>query len=173
MHDHKSGLIRPPKELKGFTKIELKPGETRTVSITLDFRAFAYYHPAYKQWITEDGEFDILVGASSEDIRHVRTVTLKSTLKLPSILNRASTPHEWMADPRGQLVFAPFFEQIITQMKTAFGGTDAGEIGMENAMNWLLNIALTDLLYFQGANLPRSPEETVDSLLAQVYSAPE
>jgi beta-glucosidase len=170
VHDHKSELIRPPKELKGFTKVELKPGETRTVSVTLDSRAFSYYHPAYKQWITEDGEFDILIGASSADIRHIRTVTLKSTLELPSILNRASTPHEWMADPRGKGVFAPLFEQIVTQMKAAFSGTGGEEIGLENAMDWLLNISLTDLLYFQGGNLPTSPEEIVDSLLAQVYS---
>ena len=55
--------------MKRFVKIGLAPGETKTVSIALDFRAFAYYHPEYKQWITEDGEFDILIGASSADIR--------------------------------------------------------------------------------------------------------
>ena len=48
VHDHKSKLIRPPKELKGFAKVELQPGETKTVSLKLDFRAFAYYHPAYQ-----------------------------------------------------------------------------------------------------------------------------
>ena len=70
VHDQKSGLVRPDKELKGFAKVELQPGETKTVSIPLDFRAFAYYHPEYKQWITEDGEFDILIAASAADIRH-------------------------------------------------------------------------------------------------------
>jgi beta-glucosidase len=69
VHDQKSDLIRPVKELKGFAKVELQPGETKTVSIHLDFRAFAYYHPEHKQWITEDGDFDILIGASSADIR--------------------------------------------------------------------------------------------------------
>ncbi|MFH1523351.1 MAG: glycoside hydrolase family 3 C-terminal domain-containing protein, partial [Chloroflexota bacterium] len=80
VHDHKSALVRPLKELKGFAKIELQPGETKVVTIPLDFRAFAYYHPTYKQWITEDGEFDILIGASSADIRFTQTVTLQSTL---------------------------------------------------------------------------------------------
>ena len=70
VHDQKSGLVRPHKELKGFAKVELQPGETKTISIPLDFRAFAYYHPEYKQWITEDGEFDILIAASAADIRH-------------------------------------------------------------------------------------------------------
>ncbi len=67
VRDPESRLIRPVKELKGFAKLDLQPGETKTASITLDSRAFAYYDPAYRQWITEDGEFDILVGASSAD----------------------------------------------------------------------------------------------------------
>jgi beta-glucosidase len=67
VHDRQSELVRPQKELKGFAKIELQPGETKTVSIPLDFRAFAYYHPEYKQWITEDGDFDILIAASAAD----------------------------------------------------------------------------------------------------------
>ncbi|HEX7599880.1 MAG TPA: glycoside hydrolase family 3 C-terminal domain-containing protein, partial [Polyangia bacterium] len=80
VHDQKSGLVRPHKELKGFAKVELQPGETKTVSIRLDFRAFAYYHPAYRQWITEDGDFDILIGASAADLRASLAVTLQSTL---------------------------------------------------------------------------------------------
>ena len=94
--------MRPEKELKGFAKVALQPGETQSVAIKLDFRAFAYYHPEYKQWITEDGEFDILIGASAADIRQALTVTLESTLNLPCILDRESTIREWMADPRGQ-----------------------------------------------------------------------
>ena len=92
VHDQKSGLVRPQKELKGFAKVELQPGETKTVSIQLDFRAFAYYHPEYKQWITEDGEFDILIAASAADIRHTLTVTLESTLQ-PALHSRQRIHH--------------------------------------------------------------------------------
>ena len=88
VHDQKSGLIRPEKELKGFAKVELQPGETKSVSVQLDFRSFAYYHPKYKQWITEDGDFDLLIGASSADIRVHLTVTLESTLNLPCVLDK-------------------------------------------------------------------------------------
>jgi beta-glucosidase len=55
VHDRAARLKRPYKELKGFAKVTLQPGETKTVTLTLDFRAFAYYDPAYKRWITEDG----------------------------------------------------------------------------------------------------------------------
>lgn len=59
---------RPAKELKGFAKVSLQPGETKHVSIDLDARAFAYYDTAAKQWHITPGNFGILVGRSSEEI---------------------------------------------------------------------------------------------------------
>ena len=70
-----------------------------------------------RQWITEDGEFDLLIGASSIDIRGALTVTLQSTLKLPSLLSRESTPRDWLDDPRGKVIFEPMFQQMTAQMK--------------------------------------------------------
>jgi beta-glucosidase len=169
VHDHKSGLVRPPKELKGFAKVELQPSESKTVTLALDFRAFAYFHPAYNQWITEDGEFDILIGASSTDIRSVQTVTLQSTQELPSLLNRESTLRDWMEDPRGRSVFEPLFQQMTAQMRATFdaGQDEEGGIGMET-MNFMMELPLRDIFYFQEASLPMPPEDLVDSLLAQV-----
>jgi beta-glucosidase len=67
---------RPPKELKGFAKVSLQPGESETVTFTLDRRAFASYDAIRKDWIVQPGEFDILLGSSSRDIRATATVTL-------------------------------------------------------------------------------------------------
>ena len=167
VHDAKSGLVRPPKELKGFAKVELQPGETKTVSLALDFRAFAYYHPGYMQWITEEGEFDLLVGSSSADIRCTRTVTLQSTLKLPSLLDRESTVRDWLDDPRGRRVFEPLFQQMLAAMKEALAG-DAGEAAGMDPSGWLMEVPLRNVLHFQEKTLPLSPEELVDGLLAQV-----
>lgn len=168
VHDHKSGLVRSPKELKAFAKVALKPGETKTVSLHLDFRAFAYYHPAYRQWITEDGEFDLLIGASSADIRCTQTVTLQSTLELPSLLNRESTLRDWLEDPRGQHVFGPLFQQIKPQLLATFGGEDSESTGME-VSSFLMDMPLLDAFESQGNTLPASPEEMVAELLAQVH----
>jgi len=169
VHDHKSGLVRPPKELKGFAKVELQPGETKTVTLALDFRAFAYFHPAYNQWITEDGEFDILIGASSTDIRCVQIVTLQSTQELPSLLNRESTLRDWMEDPRGRRVFEPLFQQYTAQMRATFDAhkVEVGDIGMET-LGFLMELPLRDIFYFQENTLPMPPEDLVDGLLAQV-----
>ncbi|MBN2388284.1 MAG: glycoside hydrolase family 3 C-terminal domain-containing protein [Anaerolineales bacterium] len=67
--DPQSSLPRPPKELKGFAKLALKPGQAKTVSFTLDERSLAYYDPVRKAWVAEPGEFEVLAGSSSADIR--------------------------------------------------------------------------------------------------------
>jgi len=64
-----SSVFRPVKELKGFKKVFLQPGEMQKVSITLDPHAFAYYDVDKKGWVAEKGEYKILVGSSSRDIR--------------------------------------------------------------------------------------------------------
>jgi len=69
VHDAHPRLGRPNKELKGFRKIFLKPGEKQRVSISLDESSFAFYDPARRAWVAEPGEFAILVGSSSRDIR--------------------------------------------------------------------------------------------------------
>lgn len=66
--DAHASLPRPPKELKGLVKLHIRPGETKTVSMSLDSRAFSYYDVNAKQWRAEPGEFDVLVGHSSEQI---------------------------------------------------------------------------------------------------------
>jgi beta-glucosidase len=167
VHDQKSGLVRPVKELKGFSKVELQPGETKTVSFTLDFRAFAYYHPAYKQWIAEDGEFDILIGASATDIRCRATVTLQSTLDLPCLLDRESTIREWMADPRGKAVLGAFYEQMEAQSRKTFN-SNGNEDSMD-IMDMLLDMPLVSVLMFQQSALTMPAEEMVDGLLMQVH----
>jgi beta-glucosidase len=66
--DSHSSVPRPRKELKGFAKVELQPGETKNIALRLDRRAFSYYDVSNQQWKAEPGEFGILVGASSDKI---------------------------------------------------------------------------------------------------------
>jgi len=67
--DLQSSLPRPPKELKGFRKIDLLPGETGEVVFELDERAFSFFDPVLNKWRWEPGEFEISLGSSSRDIR--------------------------------------------------------------------------------------------------------
>ena len=67
--DAHASVPRPIKELKGFAKVDLKPGETRRVTLTLNRRAFSFYDVAKKDWSAEPGDFTILVGGSSDNIQ--------------------------------------------------------------------------------------------------------
>ena len=69
VRDIASKEARPLKELKGFQKVFLRPGETKHVSVTLDRDAFQYFSEKKSDWVFESGEFEIWVGASSKDIR--------------------------------------------------------------------------------------------------------
>jgi len=69
VHQVRSSADRPPKELKGFRRVVLAPGETETVSFTLDRAALSFYSTAKKDWVAEPGAFEVLVGSSSRDIR--------------------------------------------------------------------------------------------------------
>jgi len=86
VRDVESSIFRPDKELKGFAKVDLKHGEETEIAIALNKRAFAYYSTDLKNWHVESGEFEILVGASSRDIRLKDTVdVISSQPTMPSV----------------------------------------------------------------------------------------
>jgi beta-glucosidase len=74
--DAHASIPRPVKELKGFAKANLKPGQSKRVSINLDRRAFSFYDVGKKDWNAEPGAFDILIGGSSDKIQLRGTFTL-------------------------------------------------------------------------------------------------
>ena len=86
LKDVESTLVRPPKELKAFTKIHLEPGETKTLSLTLSRDSLTYYDPAVNSWVSEAGEFELQLGSSSRDIRQ-------------------KTKFKWKGDPKPVLEF--------------------------------------------------------------------
>ncbi len=75
--DLKSSLPRPLKELKGFEKVYLNPGETKTVSISIDKTALSFFDDKKHDWVAEPGDFEALVGSSSSDIKSKIKFTLK------------------------------------------------------------------------------------------------
>lgn len=77
--DSESTIFRAPKDLKGFRKIYLEPGESQTVTLALEKRAFAYYNVQLGDWHVESGGFEILIGTSSQDILLRGKVTVEST----------------------------------------------------------------------------------------------
>jgi beta-glucosidase len=68
LHDPAASVTRPVKELKGFQRLSLQPGESRTVTFTLNTALMAFYNRGM-EYVVEPGEIRVYVGASSEDIR--------------------------------------------------------------------------------------------------------
>ena len=114
--DQESSVYRPEQELKGFARVTLEPGEAREVVVTLDERAFAFWHTAAGRWVVEGGEFGVRVGSSSRDIRLARTVDVPGEdVRLP--LAPASEAEEWLAHPvAGPRLRAALGEGQWTQM---------------------------------------------------------
>ena len=74
-----SELFRPARELKGFARVTLAPGEKQRITITLDDKAFRFWNVKANRWEIEGGEYELLVGASVEDIRLCEKITVHGT----------------------------------------------------------------------------------------------
>lgn len=74
---------RPEKELRGFEKVALQPGETKTVTFSLDYRSFAYYNETAHDWFVESGVYHICLGTSSRDLQLSQSIEITGTKQLP------------------------------------------------------------------------------------------
>ncbi|MCC8049820.1 MAG: glycoside hydrolase family 3 C-terminal domain-containing protein [Clostridiales bacterium] len=110
--DLESFYYRPEKELKGYQKVMLAPGEIRTVVFRLDQEAFAYYLPNLDQFAVETGEFEILVGASSRDIRLSQKVFVKSSIDVRPLLEESNTIGEFYNDDRYHDITKGILDQL-------------------------------------------------------------
>lgn len=98
--DRTGSVRRPVKELKGYEKISLEPGETKTVTMTLDRRSFAWYSTELHDWYAASGEYALLIGSSSRDIRLTEKIRLHSTRNLPLNLTLNTPMGDLIADER-------------------------------------------------------------------------
>ena len=153
--DLESSVIRPEKELKGFEKVELMPGEEKTVTFILDKRAFAYYNTEIADWHVESGEFEILIGKSSRDIQLRETVKVNSTTVIKKKYNRNSTIGEILADPAAAEIIKKF----------GIGQPQQGVENNELAMAMMRYLPLRALINFSQG---RFTEDTLKMMLEQL-----
>ena len=145
--DKESTVIRPIKELKGFEKVELASGEKKTVTFRLDKRAFAYYSVKIHDWHVETGAFDIMVGASSADIKLTKEVNVESTVKIPVVYTTDTTMGDVLMDPRAREIVKELFQIPI------FAGDNTTEEGSaaEEAISNEMSAAMAKYIPLRGA----------------------
>lgn len=127
---------RPLRELKGYEKVSLKPGETKTVNFVLDYRSFAWYHTGIKDWYAASGDYEILIGASSRDLRLSGNVRLTTQKLLPLKVHMNTTLGELLADERTAGYAADFKKQL----EDIFGASSSqdqgdGDVAISDEMN--------------------------------------
>lgn len=133
--DKESTVIRPEKELRDFAKVELMPGETKTVSFTLGKRAFAYYNTTIHDWHVETGEFAIQIGRSSRDIVLQETVTVESTVKIPFVYTTDTTLGDVMKNPKAYEIVKSLFEKSMFDTDSAEERGEASSEAISDDMN--------------------------------------
>ena len=154
--DRESTVIRPVRELKGFRKILLQPGESREVSFILDKRSFAYWNEDIHDWHVETGAFTVEVGDSSRNLPLCAEVTVESTVELPRHYTADSIYLDIMADPKASGIMRAFMEKTmeIFGHEEAAGGTDAAReaISEDMTMAMMKYMPLRGILSFGGAD---------------------
>ena len=109
--DKESEVFRPVRELKDFVKISLKPGETRTVTFTLEKRAFAYWNVKLHDWFVESGAFTVEICRSSRDIALSSEVYVEGTQTVPMTVTPDTIYLDLMKNEKARRVLAPMMEK--------------------------------------------------------------
>jgi len=120
IQDKEASVSRPIKELKGFVKVSLAPGEEKTVTFTLDKRSFAYYSTELADWYAESGTFDVLIGKSSREIILSAAIEMESSVSLPFVYDDRTT----YADVLNQMEDP---SELLNLILGNFGNASAGE----------------------------------------------
>ena len=150
--DVESSVFRPVRELKGFEKVELQPGEEKDVSFTLDKRAFAYWNTQIHDWHVESGAFRIEIGYSSRDIAASAEVRVGSTVRIPQRYDRNSIILDILADPKGREAIAPLMEAMSGFFSRGEKKNDAADTAISEEMNMAMfnYMPLRTVLSFAG-----------------------
>ena len=136
IRDLTGSAIRPEKELKGFDKVFLEPGETKTVTMELNKRSFAWYNTELHDWFAASGDYEILVGASSRDIRLTETLHLNSSQRL--------TMHVHMNTTLGDLLRNPETAGAAKKLIQKYLSGEAGSEAASEAVSEEMTMAMTD-----------------------------
>ena len=120
----KTGVInRPSHELKGFEKVELEPGETKTVTFELDKRSFAWFSTELNDWYAADGKYDIEIGKSSRDIVLSEEIELTGSFQIPPIIDKDVQLGELLSNKKTRIFTMGIFSDAVTQ----FSGEESSD----------------------------------------------
>ena len=144
--DVESDALRPLRELKGFAKVALEPGESKEVVFILDKRSFAVWNEQIHDWYVESGDFTIQVGSSSRDLPLCGQVRVESTVELPKTYSMDSIFMDLMADKKARAAFEPFLKA----MSAGLGGGEEKSEAASEAVTDDMSTAMMNYMPLRG-----------------------
>ena len=160
-----SEIIRPVKEFKGFEKVNLLPGETKTVTFKLNKRSFAYYEERISDWAVPSGTYEIEIGKSSRSIELSDSVNIKSDLILPDFYDYDTISEHLLQDPRIAEVLKEYYNKMRDDREKSDVEKESMNEEMENA--GFLYSPLRSGLYFSAGKIRYSD---IDEFLEKANS---
>ena len=162
-------VIRPVRELRAFDKIELLPGETRTVTFALDSRAFSCWNTVLHDWYVETGRYEIQVGKSASEILMAEEVTVTGEKTVPRQFTLNSTLGEILSDARGQQILGQMLgyasDSTMETPEMAAGAEDGGGVINQEMMKAMMEgMPLRQMLSFIPGTDKKKLEELVSAL---------
>jgi beta-glucosidase len=156
---------RPDRELKGFVKLPLRAGETKTADFILDGRSFAYYNTGIGGWYIAGGNYEILIGRSSRDIALAKTLKVNQAELLPLMIDKNSTAGDLLKDPRTRAVLKA---ELAKFAAAADGGRGNPKVSCDYVTKVLQNMPLRNGRSFCGMT-----EEQLEEIVYRVRRAAE
>lgn len=130
---------RPAKELKGFAKVSLAPGETKTVAMTLTARDLSYYREDLHDWYAPSGNYEVMVGHASDEIALTVTLGFTTAKVIPLVVTPTTTIGELMAHPVTAAMFTQLSSAAMGGAGLDIGSTGLGELMATEVAQELIN----------------------------------
>ena len=164
-------VVRPIRELRGFEKIFLEAGEEKTVTFTLDERAFAYWNTLIHDWYAEEGTYKVMIGENADQMCAGEEITVHPTKELPKTYSLNTCLGELMRDPKAQAVMGSFMQgmsqnQAAVEMAEAQENDESGAVNQEMMAAMMEGMPLRQLLSFVPGIKREMLEQIVNALNA-------
>ena len=172
VRDEEASVQRPEKELRGFQKVRLEPGEKKTVSVHLDARAFSFWEPRVHAWVTEPGHFEILIGSSSAHIHATLGVSVVPADHPVSTLTDMSPLEDWLRDGAARSQAIGLLQELAPILGDTFGDAAATVDDLDpHFHSYFSTMPIRGVLEFAAAAGGPDPDERLAQLAGAVKSS--
>ncbi len=163
-------VIRPIRELRGFEKVFLNPGEEKIVSFYLDRRSFAWWNSQVHDWQVQEGDYRIIIGKNAEEMILEETVRIHGTKPVRKVYSMNSCLGELLSDPHAQTVMGPFMQGMqnteAQKMARAQEKDTSGAVNAQMMAAMMEDMPLRQLLSFVPGMKREMLEQLIEALNA-------